>query len=384
MTQAPYCGEMRVRPGQFLRRDPAGGVEGLFQGRRAGYSFLSRVAIRKAVDLLGLLPGDEVLAPAYNCGSELEPLLKAGLTVRLFPVAGDTAIDPAEVERRIGPATRAVYLIHYFGQTHPASAALRALCDGHGLALIEDSALNLLSGGAAERGRWGDVATFCLHKFFPLQGGGVLVVNSNRITGDPDFPRAAPASAVRRHLIRAGLLGLPGVAPLLQARRGKRQGAQRGGAGATPDGTELPDMPASYYFDPALAGTAISPWDKQALGSFDIAAAVRARRAHYRDYLDRLAELRGVAALFPDLPAETCPLTMPVLVEDRDRLAQALIAQGIAATPWWAGYDRNLDFSDGGGAAYLKDHILSLPVHQDLGAGAPGRVVAALAKALRG
>ena len=48
-------------------------------GRRAASSFNTRTAIWRAVTMLGLTPGDEVLAPAWNCGSELDPLLRRGL-----------------------------------------------------------------------------------------------------------------------------------------------------------------------------------------------------------------------------------------------------------------------------------------------------------------
>jgi dTDP-4-amino-4,6-dideoxygalactose transaminase len=59
---------------------------------------------------------------------------------------------------------------------------------------------------------------------------------------------------------------------------------------------------------------------------------------------------------------------MPVLVEDRDRLAAALSARGIPASPWWAGYNRHLNFDGQTEACHLKDHVLSLPAHQYLGA----------------
>ena len=65
---------------------------------------------------------------------------------------------------------------------------------------------------------------------------------------------------------------------------------------------------------------------------------------------------------------------MPVRVKNchRNALVKALQAEGIAAMPWWAGYNRHLDFSDRPGidlsaARTLKDTIVSLPIHQYLG-----------------
>ena len=54
--------------------------------------------------------------------------------------AADTlCLDPEAVEAAITPRTRAVMPVHLFG--HPADApALRAICDRHGLSLVEDAA----------------------------------------------------------------------------------------------------------------------------------------------------------------------------------------------------------------------------------------------------
>lgn len=353
--------------GNLFTRDPAGGVPALFRGRRVSYSFNTRVAIRKACDLLGLLPGDEVLAPAYNCGSELDPLYHAGLTVTLYPVDRQARIDPAAVERLITPRTRAIYMTHYFGFLQPETTALRALCDAHGLFLIEDCALSLLSGKAPAEGRAGDVSVFCFYKFFPVIGGGALAINNDRITAEARFDAAPPAGFVGKAIVRAGLgmtLGAKrrtALIDLLKRLRGK--------PAATPaiGRTGRQDMPAHYYFDPRLRNARISQFAARPIRAVDVAAVIAARRENYRTYLALLPEMPGVTPLFPDLPAEASPLGMPVLVENRDALSAALVAQKISATPWWAGYNRNLDFDSSADACHLKDHVLSLPAHQYLG-----------------
>jgi perosamine synthetase len=385
----PFSGDMPLRLGSLMSRDPNGGVPALFAGRQVRYSFNTRVAIRRACDLLGLQPGDEVLAPAYHCGSELDPLCQAGLTVRLYPVDPATRIDPAEVTRRITARTRAVYVIHYFGVLHPDLAALRALCDAHGLFLIEDCALSLLSGAAPAEGHSGDVALFCFYKFFPSLAGGALVIN-RAASGEAASGEAAaafagriPANHAARLLGRTARNLLPG---LEAARRLRRAFRPRADAPLPPGGTTGPDpdMPADYYFDPALTDVRMSALTRRSLGSFDVAGAIAARRGHYRAYLDLLAGVPGVTPLFPALAADTCPLNMPVLVENRDALAAALAARGIAATPWWAGYNRHLDFSGQTGARHLKDHLLALPVHQYLPPGAVAHVVAELRRRMAG
>lgn len=213
-----------------------------FAGRRVDYSWNTRTAIRAAADRLGLVPGDEVLAPSWNCGSELDPLVAAGLLVRLFPVGPSGNVDPDDVRQRIGPRTRLVYLTHYFGLLQPATAALRQLCDDRGLRLVEDLALALLSGAHPAEGRASDVAVFCFHKFFPVIGGGALVVNR---PGLPDsvFARATPTEVVATTILRR--LPLAGLA----LRRLRRAAAP---PAAALQG--IPDMPGHYNFDSDLAG----------------------------------------------------------------------------------------------------------------------------------
>jgi dTDP-4-amino-4,6-dideoxygalactose transaminase len=349
------------------------GLLDLFGNRHVAYSFNTRVAIRAVVDLLELVPGDEVLAPAYNCGSELDPLRAAGLTIRLYPVAADTAIEPDQIARLIGPRTRAIYLTHYFGVLQPHRAEVRALADARGLRVIEDCALRLLSGETPIEGRTGDVALFCFYKFFPVLAGGALVVNDPGLAV-PDFPRFAPPKAVAKALVRAGLQRVLGQDGLNRFRRRWMQGQDESCDG-------LPDMPPGYYFDPGLAGRRISGLTFRALSGFDPMAAARARQANYLQMFALLADIEGLAPLFAELSKDTVPLSLPMRVKEfdagsararRDGLARALQAEGIAATPWWAGYNRYLDFCDQPGADLsvarrLKDTVISLPIHQYFG-----------------
>lgn len=359
----PHCGPPRLDTGLLARRDPSGGAPALFAGREVAFAFNTRVAIRKAVDLLGLRPGDEVLAPAYNCGSELDPLRHAGLKVRLYPVSRQAEVDPEAVAALIGPRTRAVYLIHYFGFLQPQLAELRALCDRHGLFLLEDCALSLLSGAKPAEGRTGDVAFFCFYKFFPVIEGGALVAN-RPLDGEVALHRPAPAGRVGRAVLRAGakrLLG-PGALEWLRARRrGRADEPQPSTAGG------LPDVPGHYYFDPALQERRISALTLRALRGQNVAEAIRRRRQNYRTLIGLLQDLPEVQPLQPELPADACPLNLPVLVPERDAIARRLQKEGIEATPWWAGYNRHLDWAGMEDARFLKDNLLALPVHQLLG-----------------
>lgn len=46
---------------------------------------------------------------------------------------------------------------------------------------------------------------------------------------------------------------------------------------------------------------------------------------------------------------------------------KALHDRGVMAIAWWQGYHRSFDWDKFPEACHLKDHLLTLPIHQDLG-----------------
>ncbi|NOC94218.1 MULTISPECIES: DegT/DnrJ/EryC1/StrS family aminotransferase [unclassified Ruegeria] len=379
---ALYCGDPPMQFANLFRRDPAGGYTALFRKRPVFWSFNTRVAIRAACDLLALQPGDEVLVPAYNCGSEVDPLIDAGLSVRLYPVSDNLLADPDRIAPLITERTRAIYVTHYFGVIQPSLTGLRALCDRHGLRLIEDCALSLLSGQTPAEGRVGDVSVFCFYKFVPVLGGGALVINAPDLHAEHPFTRPPPRKMVTKMLLRAGLGNVLGTARL----KGLVQ-ALRGGGQIPVDmcpERELEDIPSHYYFDPALRSTRMSAFAARPLRAFSVSEAIATRRANWERYRELLTDVAGVRMLVPELTVDTCPLNMPVLVEERDRVVQALQHGGIGATPWWAGFNRNLDWTGQAEAMALKNDAVSLPLHQYLSEAHVDYIVSELKRALQG
>lgn len=98
----------------------------------------------------------------------------------------------------------------------------------------------------------------------------------------------------------------------------------------------------------------------------DPAAVIERRRANYLALQKMTDGLPRVEPLFRDLPEGVCPMALPVLTPDRDAVVALLNTHGIAAFPFWKGYHRGLDWSDFPEARFLKDHLLTLPVHQSL------------------
>jgi dTDP-4-amino-4,6-dideoxygalactose transaminase len=87
--------------------------------------------------------------------------------------------DPNDIERRITPKTRAIMVVHVWG--NPAEVdAVRALADRHDLALVEDCSH---AHGAIYKGQpvgaWGDIGCFSLQGGKPVSAGegGIAVCN---------------------------------------------------------------------------------------------------------------------------------------------------------------------------------------------------------------
>jgi dTDP-4-amino-4,6-dideoxygalactose transaminase len=78
-------------------------------------------------------------------------------------------LDPARVEAGVGPRTRALLPVHLFGRCADM-AALRAIADAHGLAIVEDAAQAIGAARAGRRaGAWGALGCF---SFYPSKNLG--------------------------------------------------------------------------------------------------------------------------------------------------------------------------------------------------------------------
>src|SRR5262249_14393583 len=131
-----------------------------------------RAAILLAAKTWGIGKDDEVLVPAYNCGSDVSPWIASGAHVSMYRVDACARIDLEDLLCRINARTRVVHVTHYFG--HPANIGeLAGICRERNVKLLEDCALALLSNLT---GLTGDAAIFSLQKSLPACDGGILTL----------------------------------------------------------------------------------------------------------------------------------------------------------------------------------------------------------------
>jgi len=141
-------------------------------------------ALHLAVLALDLDPGTEVIVPAFTWPSTAHVIVQAGLTPRFVDVDLDTFACTADgVEAAIGEATGAILPVHLFGVPAPI-AAICALADAHGLAVIEDAACAIgceVDGRAL--GAWGDLGCFSFHprKVITTGEGGAVSATDDEL-----------------------------------------------------------------------------------------------------------------------------------------------------------------------------------------------------------
>jgi dTDP-4-amino-4,6-dideoxygalactose transaminase len=131
-------------------------------------------ALVLVLDALEIGPGDEVVCPAFTFYATAEAIARRGATPVFADIDPVTLnLDPADVERKITPRTKALMPVHLFGR--PA-----ADLSGFGLPVIEDAAQAFGAGGIATS----VVSTFSFFptkNLFALGDGGLIAVNDPEV-----------------------------------------------------------------------------------------------------------------------------------------------------------------------------------------------------------
>jgi dTDP-4-amino-4,6-dideoxygalactose transaminase len=131
-------------------------------------------------------PGDEVVVPAFGCA----PLASSVVALGARPVFADVdpltmVVDPADVERRITPRTKALMPAHIFS-VMADMPRLAALARDRGLRLVEDSAVaqgGVLGGVPSGLSGEAGVYSFVQVKTFGTAGEGGVVVTRDAALG---------------------------------------------------------------------------------------------------------------------------------------------------------------------------------------------------------
>ncbi len=366
---APRIPDHPVLSRAALRRNGTVSIPALLDVGTPVHAISGRMALASGLALLGLGEGDRILLPAYHCAALVEPVVWRGITPDFYRVGPDTHVDLDDVARRLTPATRALFAIHYFGFPQPM-ARLRSFCDERGLLLIEDCAHALfgIEGGRAF-GTTGDIAIASTWKFLPVLDGGLLVSARRDLSAVPAEGSGVAFDAKSllntyergweygRLPVSRALCWLPLRlrAALGSLRKGRGPGR---GALAAPRGSQ--EFPARWV---GKRPSRISSW---IVRRASLARVVDRRRDHYARLLEALGALRGARPLFPTLPEGVVPYVFPMLFDEPERLFPPLKRRGVPIVRFgeflWPGVDARTCPV----AADYSRRVFQFPCHQEL------------------
>lgn len=149
-------------------------------------------ALQIAMMALGLKPGDEVITASFTFVATVEVVALLGITpVYADVLPGTFNLDPADIERKITPRTKAIVPVHLFGQVAEMDAIM-AIAQKHGLRVIEDNAQAIgavYTTNDGSRRKSGSIGHIASTSFFPSKNlgcygdGGAIFTNDDELAG---------------------------------------------------------------------------------------------------------------------------------------------------------------------------------------------------------
>jgi len=331
------------------------------------YTTSGRAAIALALRVLGIGSGDKVLVPTYHCPTMITPVVRTGAQPMFYPITASGEVDLGWLQRAALAGVRVMLATHYFGIPQPMSG-VRAFCDAHRLALIEDCAHAFfgMSEGAPV-GSWGDFAIASLPKFFPVPEGGLILSATHPLTGLELAPcswRDEIKAAVDAIEIGVNHDCFPGLNTILGGVFGLKNWLRRRGhpTDAPADrGRENAKAAVEFRLD-SLRSVVAARWIANSVHQSRI---VGHRRRNYAALASRLSRIDGARVLRADLPDTATPYVFPLYVDNPAASYQRLRSAGIPLFRWdevWPG----TPVLDGDHGLDWAQRVFQIGCHQDL------------------
>jgi dTDP-4-amino-4,6-dideoxygalactose transaminase len=144
-------------------------------------------ALLLALHALEVGPGDEVILPPFTFFATAGAVCRSGaqpVFADIDPVSYN--LDPLQVENKITPRTRAIMVVHLYGQCADMEPFWQ-IAERHNLTIIEDAAQAL---GAEYQGkRAGTLGAIGCFSFYPTKNLGAYGDAGMVVTNDPEWAR---------------------------------------------------------------------------------------------------------------------------------------------------------------------------------------------------
>ena len=140
-------------------------------------------ALQAGINALGLGNGDEILVPNFTFAASINAIINAGCKPVLLDIERETwTIDVKQIEKKITKKTKAIMLVHIYGQPCKIDE-IKKLSKNHNLLVIEDCAEAI---GATYKGRLVGLDfdcscfSFFANKTITTGEGGMIVVKEKK------------------------------------------------------------------------------------------------------------------------------------------------------------------------------------------------------------
>jgi len=323
-------------------------------------------ALRLAIDLLRLDPGDEIITSPLTFSTDIAPMVQSGIIPVFVDVDPATyQIDATKIPAMIGPRTKAILVPNLCGNV-PDWDAIRTIADEHGLKVVEDSCDVLdsyLNGTRTGTRSDISVTSFARSHAITAAGNGGMV-------GVDDLELLDQCVSLRRW-------GRRSESYLFGSRKG-----QDDRFSTLPDGTPYDLVfvfdSIGYNFEPSEIGAAYGLVQLDKLAQFN-----QQRRDNWQRLDDFFATFEGAGRSLTTPGAATTWMRSCFTIDegagfDRMHAQNFLEAQGIATRMVWTGNIlRQPGFAGIAHRApadglpqcdYLMDHALSLSIHHGMNA----------------
>ncbi len=146
--------------------------------------------------------GFRVLVPEYNCISVFNALEAADAQFTAYHVKPGLIIDTEDLESKITPDCRVIYLIHYFGVPQPKAVAdeIIRIAKEHNLYILEDLTQTVIT---RDKGRigFGDYLVMSTRKWYATTDGGVAAARDDVDFEVVDLPEGYDEAVYRQMLV---------------------------------------------------------------------------------------------------------------------------------------------------------------------------------------
>lgn len=331
-----------------------------FPAKQSYYVNKGRAAMTLALLALGVSSNTNVLIPAYLCKTALTPVLSRSNSVSFYPVRQDLTVNTKDFEEAIEKNKPAVLiLIHYFGFPDPNLRTLLEISKNKEVHVLEDCAHALFSRWDRKNlGQLGQASIFSLVKSLPLPEGGILFLKK----GDKNLEKQIDVTTT------GFICEIINLVRMLFYSTEAKIGFSLRPLILSMDRLKLKIYEINESDSDDLDIRAMGPISKRLLRSANPEWIIERRRSNFEYLLEHFDIDSAMAKpIYSELPKGVCPMGFPVIIKKgRDRVARNLYRQGIGIRTIWDILPDEIPLGRFPDSHYVRDHILVLPVHQDI------------------